>query len=200
MDFDEEVEKQIKKLFDLLNMIEIQNLDISILDSCFQGKINRNVWNYVSMIQNLPIPFLKKYKKWLNWEEVSIYHKFNNLNELIEVEDYINWSIFPQNLSLTEEMIRVYQDQLNWHVIVMQNELQNRDIDFIRQYEKKIDFSLWIRNKKVEENIIKEFKKKWTSVDWGYITKYHMPNHEFTQKYLSESLQDPFNTQPPEGC
>ena len=149
-------EDRLQKLIDTINSVQQQHLDPEIFETTF--RTYKQEWNDFSSIPNLPVYILKKYHKYINWEEVSIYHEFT-IKDLAEVEDYVNWNLIPQNLSLNEEMIRTYKDRLNWHVMVMQNELQNRDINFLREFADKIDFQLWVRNKEVDEQIKAEVNK-----------------------------------------
>ena len=110
----------------------------------------KNIFNWEEISKyDLPIPFIKKYHKYLDWNYISKYSKIT-MEFMNEFENLVDFDMLSYN-KLTSEIIFKYSEKLDWKLLQKYTIFTN---DMIDEFKDKIDFNLLLSNYNYNEDTI----------------------------------------------
>lgn len=87
---------------------------------------------------------LEKFKSRLNWSQIArkMSEEKVSVEMLEKFKDIWDWDEYSDYGSLTEEIVELFADRLNWRKLINNHSLYNWDVEaFFRKYEDRIPVS-----------------------------------------------------------
>lgn len=126
---------------------------------------NEKIWAQISKIPNLPKDFIRKYWKFLNWDELLDHQKFDE-KFIEEFEDRVNfnWHDIWDNecINYSEDFIERHLDKVIWDRVSAVGKLSE---DFIRRHQDEVDWLYISTCQDLSEEFMREFIDKLSWID-----------------------------------
>ena len=202
----------IKKHIDILDLnvllfnkkVDEKLIEEEIID---KNRINDDIWHIISTTQKFSEKFMIKYHNFLFWDRIIETNQLREefISQIYELnDDYIEWDlILGFQLNLSESFIIKYFDKFNSSSIDNLCRYQNLSYEFIDRYSKKLNWSILLSLKKVNEYLIDKnaeiipdwawcsmiqlsipfIEKYKDKLDWYSISRSQKLTNEFIDKY-----------------
>lgn len=124
----------------IINYIDQAN---EIIDKYYK-EFNDDDWSRVSIVENLSLNNIRKFKDKLNWISFTDAYNYIDDNFVEEFKDYIDWTSIPFKKSVSDNIIEKYFDLIDWEWIddyIESNKdiinISDRELKYIEKYKAK---------------------------------------------------------------
>lgn len=122
----------------IINYIDQAN---EIIDKYYK-EFDDNDWSRVSIVENLSLNNIRKFKDKLNWISFTDAYNYIDDNFVEEFKDYIDWTSIPFKKSISDNIIEKYFDLIDWEWVDEYIEshkdlitVSDRELKYIKEYK-----------------------------------------------------------------
>ena len=130
--------------YKLISKIKELKVDVS--------KLNLN-WNFISLNDNLTIPFISYFKDYINFHDLSL-NKNLTSKHLNKFKKVLEWDILSEHYNFTLDDLHIYKNYINWKFIFF---YKNTPSEIIREDFYKKMWWLFLNDQIYNQNDLEQF-------------------------------------------
>lgn len=141
-------------------------------------KNNASIWNELLVYDDILSDIIEEFQDLISWNKIPNDVKLSE-NIIRKYSDKIKWSGLCTK-SLSESIIRDFQDKVSWYKVFLELDLSE---DFIREFQDKACWDVLCsraRKNQFADEFISEFENK---LNWRLISIHHKLTEGFMEKY-----------------